>query len=206
MSPLFKSFIVLILTLLATVFTGAAFAATANLTWTHPTQRVDNTSLALSEIKETEIEYGTCTGTAEPFGISPIGSKVFPVGTTPTQSGQVTSLAYGKWCFRARTVPVVQPDTNKSDWTGTVWAQYLAPPKPPTWGTVNIVAYEIRWNPGRGTVLGKAVGTVPLGTACGNQRITSQGVREYHEIPLDSVELVDMPQSAIVVAECEVAS
>ena len=40
---------------------------------------------------------------------------------------QVANLAYGTWCFRARSV-----DTGglTSDNSGTVWKQFIAPPKP----------------------------------------------------------------------------
>lgn len=80
----------------------------------------------------------------------------------------------------------------------------MAPPKPPVLGVVNIVAYDVRWQQGGGTKLARAVGTVALGTACGANVITRRGTRSYYEVPLDKVDLRSLPNSAIVVAECEV--
>lgn len=178
-----------------------ADAADASLTWTHPTQRTDNSALALADIKETEIQYAPCAaGNTWPA----TGTPASKVVTAPAAATTITGLAYGTWCFRARTVPVLNPATDQSAWTGPVWAIYLAPPKPPVLGVVNIVAYDVRWQQGGGTKLARAIGTVPLGTTCGDHPITRRGTRSYYEVPLDKVDLRSLPNSAIVVAECEV--
>ena len=170
---------------------GRAFAADAKLDWTAPTQREDGTALAANQIAGYDLEWGKC-GQAQ---------QTLRVGAVTTHT--ITGLAYGEWCFRVRTV-----DTTGllSAWAGPVQKVILAPPKPPVFTTVAIVVYDLRWNAGRGTVLNAAVGTVPVGTACGESEITRQGQRRFHEVPLDVVELRSLPLSAIVVAQCEVQS
>lgn len=180
--------------LAAMFWLGTALAADANLSWTHPTQRVDGTALPLSAIKETQIDWGACAA-GNTFPATPAGTKAVPAPATTTT---VTGLAYGTWCFRARTA-----DTNNlvSDNAGTVWKQYVAPPQPPVLTVVNIVAYETKRD-NRGLVrLGRHVGTVPLGTACG-EYVTLKHSARYYEVPLDQVTLSKMPKSLVVVARC----
>lgn len=174
--------------------TATAYAADANITWSHPTQRVDNTALPLSDIKETQIDYATCT--AGTFPATPLGTKTV---AAPAASAVISGLGYGVWCFRARTV-----DTSglQSENSTVVSKQYLAPPKPPTLSAVITIVYEIQQNP-NGVRLAREVGAVPLGTRCLPQPIaTDRGV--YYEVPIDVVTLAKMPKSAIVVTQCEV--
>ena len=190
LSPHFRLFL---LALLVLSFSGPLLAANAELTWTHPTQRVDNSPLAIADIAATRLNWGAC-------GSALASTTDVPA---PAVTYTVTGLAYGTWCFVARTV---DKTGLVSDPTGQVQKIILAPPKPPAFTVVNIVAYETAWHPGRGTVLGRAVGRVPLGTECGSSRITTRGHQQFYEVPLDSVSLSQMPQSAIVVAACEARS
>lgn len=187
------AFILLCLVATWVATAGRAFAATAELTWTHPTQRELGEALPLSEIAGYDLTYGLCGQDEQTVRVGVVQSHTLDLGDP----------AYGEWCFKVRTVDT---DGLLSAYIGPVTKIIKSPPKPPEFSVVNIVAYEVRWNPGRGTVLGKAVGTVPVGTACGESRITTQGQREYREVPLDAVDLMAMPQSAIVVAECEASS
>jgi hypothetical protein len=178
-----------------------ADAADAELTWTYPATNVDGTAIPATgagSVASTLIEWGTCSGAA--FGTKAGGATV----PAPAKTYTVTGLAVGTHCFRAA---VTNSYGTQSDWTGAV-QKVIAPPKPnpPVIVTVNLVAYEVRWHQGRGTVLGAPVGTVALGTACGSQRITTAGPRKYYEVPLDKVDLRRLPSSAIVVAQCEARS
>ena len=168
-------------------------AASADLTWTHPTARVDGTPLAVADIAATRLTWGKCSAALDQTTDVP----------APATAHSIGSLGYGEWCFVARTV---DKTGLVSDPTGPVQKIILAPPLPPTFVAVTVVVYDVRWNPGRGTVLNAAVGTVPRGTACGDSEITRQGQRRFREVPLDVVTLRTLPASAIVVAQCEVAS
>ena len=168
-----------------------AMAADVTATWTHPTQNTDGSALAIVNIASTRIEHGTCSGTA--FGVK-AGEVVVPGPATTT----TIALPPGTHCFRAYTRAVAAVGGLESGPSGVVSKVVpFSPPNPPVITVVNVVAYEIKPHP-RGVVgLGRSVGTVALGTACGT-RITG----DYYEIPLDQVELSRMPKSAIVVAKC----
>ena len=173
---------------------GSASAADATLTWTHPTQRTDNTALPLAEIKETQIDWAVCA-TGNTFPATPLGTKAVPA---PANTTVVTGLTYGTWCFRARTADLTGEVSIN---TGTVWKQYLAPPKPPVLNSTITMVYEIASHPVDGVRLARQVGTVELGTACVDNPIqTDRG--EYYEVSLDKVTLTKMPKSAIVVTQC----
>ena len=180
----------LVLFLCLVVF-AVAHAENATVSWSHPTQRVDGTPLAISEIKETQVDWGLCS--AGTFPSLPAGTLAF---AAPSTSGTVPNLAYGTWCFRARTL-----DTGGrlSDNSTVVSKVILAPPKPPVLSTVITVAYEINQT-GSGMKLGRAVGTVGLGTACLPGLIIAP---DYYEVSLDSVALDRLPKSAIVVSKCQ---
>ena len=178
-----------------------ADAADAELTWTYPATNVDGTAIPATgagSVASTLIEWGTCSGTA--FGTKAGGATV----PAPAKTYTVTGLAVGTHCFRAA---VTNSYGTQSDWTGAV-QKVIAPPKPnpPVIVTVNLVAYEVRWHPGRGTVLGAPIGTVARGVTCGDSVITTRGPREYREVPIDVVNMRRLPNSAIVVAECEARS
>lgn len=187
----------LLLALIGLIVTRTVYAADATLNWTHPTQRVDNTPITLAEIRETQIDWAKCA-TGNTFPASPLGTKAVPA---PATSTVVTGLDYGTWCFRARSVDTAGEMSLNS---GTVWKQYLAPPKPPVLSAVITVAYEIKSHPLEGQVLGRAVGTVALGTECGTEPIVYGGNGVYYEVALDKVTLTKMPKSAVVVTKCEV--
>lgn len=148
----------IIATLLSLAVASAALADTNTVTWTNPTQFTDDTTLSPSDITSSTVEWGTCSGTS--FGTT---------SGTGTATGAVTSfitpdLAAGTWCHRVR--------TNMKSGTQSLWSNVaiktISPkvPKPPVLVTVTTTAYELR---GVWTKRMVAVGTVGLGTACGNQ-------------------------------------
>jgi hypothetical protein len=177
-----------------------ADAADATVNWTHPTQRTDNTPLAIGEIQSTEVQWIKCAaGNTWPASGTPASRAVAAPGTTTT----ITGLDYGTWCFRARTVPVLNPTTDQSDWTGTVWAQYLAPPKPPVLQAVSKIAYEAKIHPTQGLVAGRAVGTVELGTTCyADENGQPYAGADLYRVTLANVQLTKTPRSELLLAQC----
>jgi hypothetical protein len=93
-----------------------AFAEINKLSWTAPTERVDGTKLAPTEIKEYEIRYGS----------SPIDLKYTSVVKTKELKAQVTVNRPGKYCYQVRTIADVA-----SDWSGEV-CKTIAASKPKT--------------------------------------------------------------------------
>jgi hypothetical protein len=175
-----------------------AQAADATAIWTNPTQRVDGTALAPGELRETQIDYAKCVTGTNNFPAIAEGTKAFAY---PAATGVIPGLAYGKWCFRARAI-----DTGSvaSDNSGTVWVQYLAPPKPPVLSASITIAYET-WRFQDKTYLGRSVGTVPLGTPCGAAVYQSFSVT-YYEIPRESVTLAKVPKAGPLVTQCTATS
>lgn len=115
---------------------GSAFAGQAVVTWTNPTARTDGSALTAAQIGSTEVEYGTCSGTA--FGTVTGTQAVTGAATTLT----VLNLAAGTYCFRARTHDTAN---NLSAWSNIASKVVpVAPPNPPVIVTVSTYAYEFR--------------------------------------------------------------
>jgi hypothetical protein len=115
---------------------GNAFAGQAVVTWTNPTARTDGSALTAAQIGSTEVEYGTCSGTA--FGTATGTSAVTGAGTALT----ILNLAPGTYCFRARTHDT---SNNLSAWSNIASKVVpMAPRNPPVLVTVSTYAYEFR--------------------------------------------------------------
>lgn len=68
------------------------------VTWTNPTEYVDDSALDASDIAQTRIEYGTCTA----FG--GFGDKTGEFVSLGNDTSEVSpNLAPGTYCFRAYT-------------------------------------------------------------------------------------------------------
>lgn len=172
-----------------------AKAADATLTWTNPTQRENGDPLPIAELKEIQIDYGKCLA-GNIFPSVPDGTKAF---AAPATTGVITGLAYGTWCFRARAVDTAsQASVN----TGTVWKQYLAPPKPPTILTVASLVWEMKIHPVDGPYLARVVGHVDAGKPC-------LGLAPQYGFDLFAVDRADVTlergvkQDSTLVAQCE---
>jgi hypothetical protein len=136
---------------------GAAFAGQAVVTWTNPTARTDGSVLTAAQIGSTEIEYGTCSGTA--FGTVTGTSAVTGAGTTLT----ILNLAPGAYCFRARTHDT---GNNLSAWSNIASKVVpVAAPNPPVIVTISTYAYEFRPRTFGGFKLVR-VADVPMGAPC----------------------------------------
>jgi hypothetical protein len=194
--PTLFGFIITATVMASTLFVmDKCHANTADLSWVHPTQFVDGTTLALSQIARTEVQYGVCNGTKSGFLATPapVTINVLP----PPALAKVSNLAPGIWCFRARTVATTS--TTPSDWTGYVWKEILPPaPKPPTNLLVSsTVAYSVVKRVDRFAMV--AVGTVPAGTSC----IPDQTVNGYYVVPRASVQWTGSVKPDVVVATCQ---
>lgn len=179
------------------VWAGKAFGATADITWTNATQRVDGTPIANGELVETQIEYGKCVNGNE-FPPTIDGTQTTP---WPGTQALIEGLSYGTWCFRAR-----HKDSEglHSDYAGPVWAKYVAPPKPPTLLTVQGIAWEMRFHPVNGPYLSRVIGTVPAGKPC----LGLAPVYGHDIFPINpsDADLNRKPNpNATVVAQCEIS-
>lgn len=171
----------------------SAEAADANVSWTHPTQRTDNTALPLSEIQKTVVEWGLCSGGN--FPATPAGTRDVPAPATTTS---VTGLAYGTWCFRAFTVDTGGMTSTASN---TAVKAFIAPPKPPVLTVAaGATVYELNVTGNGAVKLGRSVGTVLYDTECGAVYVGDT----FAVVPDEAVALDDhrSPKSSVVVAEC----
>ena len=88
------------LAMLAFIAAFAANAADVKVSWTHPTQYSDGTVLALENIKDTRVQYGSCTTATTPtFGTLAVEKYVL----APAALHTFTTVAAGTYCFRAQT-------------------------------------------------------------------------------------------------------
>lgn len=141
----------------AGVFAGPMLAANVTVSWTHPTRFVDNSTLALSQIASTRVEFGSCSGAA--FGTK-AGEVTVPA---PATSTTINGLAPGTHCFRAYTRTTAAAGNQESGPSGVVTKSIAFPaPTPPEIVTVETVARL--WLNGRPSLV---AGRIALGTPCG---------------------------------------
>lgn len=175
---------------------GPAQAATATMTWENPTQREDGTPLASGELKEVQIDYAKCVAGTNTFPATRDGFVAFPF---PAVTGQIPNLGYGKWCFRAR---AIDSSGVASVDTGTVWATYLAPPKPPTLLTVKGLVWDYRLKGGVEEL--RLVGTIEAGKPCaGLAPITGHDLFTVSraDVKLDR----GVKRDATLIAQCQIS-
>lgn len=159
-----------LLLLLASV---AATAGTATVSWTNPTSYTDGTALALADITQTRVEYGSCSGTA--FGTKAGEVKIAGAATT---TGAIT-LPAATYCFRAFTT------AKGVESAASVVASRAVPqsaPNPPMLTTIDVVAYKMRQSVDGFSFV--SIGTVPKGVAC--NELSADGL---YVVPRSSVKL-----------------
>ena len=195
LSPEFRLFLGVLLLL---SFSGPLLAANVTVSWTHPTQFTDGSALALNQIASTRVEYGSCAGTA--FG-TVAGQVTVPAPATTTT---ISGFAPGTHCFRAYTRTTVAAGNQESGPSG-IATKVIAfpPPNPPTIVTVETVAKVLtRWG------LGLKVGTVALGTPCGELKRDTRRA-DWHVVEASAVQLnkrgQKLPADAVIVAKCAAA-
>lgn len=191
------SLLLLVVLLFVVMFalSSVARAGTATVTWTLPTQNTDGSAIAAGTLASTTVAWGSCGTTAGTFGTEAGRASVAVPGTTYT----VLNLAPATYCFHAL---VTTTGGVTSAWSAVASKAVPAPapaPQPPTIVTVATVAYEITTHPLDGVRLGRAVGTVPLGTPCGAELITGS---DYYEVAREAVTITKQPKSTLVVAKC----
>lgn len=152
----------------------AAHASTVTVSWTNPTQYTDGSALAASDITQTRVEYGTCSGAL-------FGSKLgqFTVAGNGT-SGTSPQLAPGTYCFQAFTTAAGVESAASVAVSGVV---PQPAPKPPVLKTTVAIAYApVQGSFGLAQV--RAVGLVAIGTPCDASK-NYAGV--YYGIPRSAV-------------------
>jgi len=147
----------LLAVLMTLSFAGPLMAASVTASWTHPTSFVDGTTLALSQIASTRVEYGSCSGTA--FGTK-VGEVTVPA---PATSTTITGLVPGTHCFRAYTRTTAAAGGLESGPSGVATKVIAFPaPNPPTIVTIETVARL--WLNGKPSLV---AGRIALGKECG---------------------------------------
>jgi hypothetical protein len=173
---------------LVALFPILAIGEVKHVSWVNPTKYVDGSTLAPADITQTDIEYGSCNGTA--FGTL--------VGTV-TAPGNVTTydvnLNPGNWCLRLFTTA----KAAKSGPSSVVLVNIVQPaPNPPTTVTISTTAYEIKSQ----NDLVKVAGSVPLGTECRTASQTVKGT-QYTELDPATVDYRPGNQPVPVWGICE---
>lgn len=179
-----------IVLLIAVYLPGKAFGATAEVSWTAPTEREDGTALSAGEIGGYDMEWGLCAGDKQLESLGPVLAHTV---TLPEPS-------FGEWCFSVRTRDT---DGLLSAFAGPVTKVIKAPPKPPELQTVVTIAYEAKIHPVQGLVAGRAVGWVPLGTACrGDENGLPFVGPDLYAIDPGAVAYTKQPKSELILARC----
>jgi len=104
--------VVLALLLVSLVMCSRAHAGTATVSWTHPTTYTDGSALALTDISQTRIEYGTCAGTA--FGTKAGEQIATGTATTVTIRGRHLVLPRLHHCQGRGVWPVRRCEQGRS--------------------------------------------------------------------------------------------
>ena len=115
------------LAMVALLIALPAGAADVKVSWTNPTQYSDGTALALDNIKDTRVQYGTCTTATTPTFGTLTGEKYVP---GPEATMTFTGVAAGTYCFRAQTTDL---QSRVSSWSVVVSKPIVEiKPKAPT--------------------------------------------------------------------------
>lgn len=184
---------------LVAVLAGPVWAADANLTWTNPTTRIDNSGLTAAELRGTRIEYGTCSGTA--FGTR-VGDVIAPAGAT---AATVPGLAGGvPWCFRAyaRATDGTATGFLESAPTNVVSRTFplALPNSPGGFALVGGTAFTLIRSQDRLVML--PVGTMAGDTPCSpDYAVVVNGV-VYHTVPTTSITYSGSVRPVVTFARC----
>ncbi|MEK9809187.1 MAG: hypothetical protein VW362_01990 [Candidatus Nanopelagicales bacterium] len=177
---------------------AAAWAASATLTWTMPTQNVDGSSIPASgdgALAQSRVEYGPCGSSG---GLASVENSV--TVPAPSTSTVINSFVGGETvCFRVRVKNNLGVESEPSN---VVSKTFDAPkPRPPVLLSAVTVAYDVTLDRRNNLKLGRQVGTLALGTPCGDPYPTNKGM--YFGVDLAAVTFTRQPRSSIVVTRCE---
>ncbi|MEO8019326.1 MAG: hypothetical protein ABI769_16065 [Pseudomonadota bacterium] len=172
---------------------------TATVTWTAPTTNTDNS--ALTNLAGFRVYYSTSNTSF---------SSSTTVNDMAARTTTISALTPGTWYFMARALNSSQEESADSNIrsktvTGATAAGTVAivisaaPPPPPTRKTISTTAYDVRRSSTTGAwVLGRVVGTVPLGTACRTYTIGGG----YYGVQTGYVTVTLAPRTTTIVARC----
>jgi len=179
----------------------AAGDSIAALSWTAPTQNTDGSTL--TNLAGYRIYRGNSAGAvASSYPANPAQQIANPATLTHTFTG----LSPGTYYFAVSAYAssgaesalsavgsktIVSPTPASATETITV-------PKPPGLTVQQTTAYDVRQD-GLKLVLGRPVGTVPMGSACSKDFELPGG---YYRVERKAVKLDRTPRSAVIVAEC----
>lgn len=188
----------IIVFLISCMASASAMAATANLTWTHPTFNVDGSSIPTTgtgALAQTRIEWGSCNSSGG-FG-SKESEMVVPY---PTNSVSINNFVGGETiCFRAFSKNNLGVESDAS--AVVVKTFDVVKPRPPVLGAVIAVAYEVTLDRRLNLRLARQVGTIELGTPCMDTPVdTNRGI--YFPVDPQYVTFTRQPKSSIVVTKC----
>lgn len=141
---------------------------TFTVNWTNPTQYTDGSALASTDINQTRIEYGTCTGGSPVLMGTVLGQFI---ATGGLQHAASPALAAGTYCARAYTTAKGVESVASSVVSVTLVAPPQPAPNPPSGVTATPVvqtadtnAYKLHQAVDSYQMV--AFGSVPAGTAC----------------------------------------
>jgi hypothetical protein len=169
---------------------------TATINWTRPTTNTDGS--ALTDLAGYKVLYGTSTSAL---------TNVKQINDPATTSTSISALQTGTWYFSVRAFNNRQVESDNSNFaqksiTGTSAAKSLtvsvASTSTGTYKTVATAVYDVLFQNG-GRVLGRVVGSVPLGTSCNPNYPTNT---YYYPVSRTKVSFTSSTRSNTVVARC----
>jgi hypothetical protein len=173
---------------------------TTSIRWVAPTQNTDGSSL--TNLKGFKVVYGTSAS-----ALTQSQSINDPKATSAT----IAALGAGTWYFAVRAVNSSDAESNNSTTVSKTISAATAsktvnitisgsttPPPTTTWKTTATRAYDVLIRNGV-RVVGRQVGTVPLGTPCQ----TSYKVgSNYYKVAASYVRVTIKPRSNTIIARC----
>lgn len=166
---------------LLAVLSAQAFAADLVITWQHPTKNTDGSAITTTgplALKETRLEWGTCTA-ENTFNVK-AGEMIVPF---PATTGTILAQDINqKRCVRGFS----RNNGNSESTASNVVAKWIPvpAPMPPVLSTTVNVAWR-EYSDGRFVL----AGYVPLGTACDASRSIDKYSAAFNPIPMESVQL-----------------
>lgn len=115
--------------------TPTTFTFQAN--WVNPTQYADGTALAATDITQTRLEYGTCTGSGSTLDVGTVQGQFIAQGGL--QHATSPALTAGTYCVRAYTTAKGLESVASSPAATITFAVPQAPPNAPARVTVTAV-------------------------------------------------------------------
>lgn len=153
--------------------------------WTNPVAYDDASTLPVTDITQTRVEYGSCNGTA--FGTK-LGEVIAIGGKTGTT---IPNLDVGDYCVRAYTT------ASNAESNASAVAQGSVSPTPPELSVNETTAYTIIKSEDQFIAL--PVGTVPIGTRCD----PFQPILDFYVVPVAEVTFTGSARPIAVVASCQ---